>query len=257
MRYATGTLSISASRDIPLLLYIRNSRFITHQQLYELAHLAACEHLRESFNWRMKRLVNAGYVSTTQGNFGNGAIVYRIARPGLVQLENHGKSAALLNSGTQHLPHPSHAYHALELNSIQLALARNNVLASWQSDVETASLNTVSVQPLEKDYDAIVDVWNNSTMSRFALEYERTLKSARQYERIRRALETEDKLNCILYLTAGPEISLHLANEFSGIPKRLAFATAAAFRNNLLDTMVLTHPAEAESPFRNQLRGIF
>jgi hypothetical protein len=94
-------------------------------------------------------------------------------------------------------------------------------------------------------------------MSRFALEYERTLKSARQYERIRRALEVEDKLNCILYLTAGPEISLHLANEFSGIPKRLAFATAAAFRNNLLDTMVLTHPADAESPFRNHLGGIF
>ena len=256
MRYAKGTLSINANRDIPLLLYIRNCRFITHQQLFEMAHLAASEHSRESFNWRMKRLIQAGYVAASQGNFGNGTIVYRIARPGLVQLENHGKFAALLNSGTQHLPHPSQAFHALELNSIQLALARNNLLAAWQSDVETASINTVSGQPLEKDYDAIVDVWNKNTMARFGLEYERTLKSAKQYERIRRALAIENKLHCILYLTAGTEIALHLVNELSGIPKRLVFATAASFRANLLDTMVLTHPDDVESPFRNHLRGV-
>ncbi len=257
MRYAKGTHSISASRDIPLLVHVRNSKFITHQQLFELAQLAACEHSRESFNWRVKRLVHAGYISASQGNFGNGAVVYRIARPGLIQLENHGKFAASLNSGTQHLPHPSHVYHALELNSIQLALARSNVLITWQSDVETASANTVSTRPLEKDYDAVVDVWNNDTIARFGLEYERTLKSARQYERIRRALETEGMLNCILYLTAGAGISLHLANELSGIPKRLAFATSAAFRKDLLDTMVLTYPDELESPFRSQLHGIF
>jgi len=30
-------------------------------------------------------------------------------------------------------------HHALELNSIHLALTRGNVLAAWLSDVETAS----------------------------------------------------------------------------------------------------------------------
>ena len=34
MRYAKGTHSISASRDIPLLMQVRNSKFITHQQLF-------------------------------------------------------------------------------------------------------------------------------------------------------------------------------------------------------------------------------
>jgi len=256
MRYAKGTHSISASRDIPLLVHVRNSKFITHQQLFELAQLASCEHSRESFNWRVKRLVHAGYISASQGNFGNGGVVYRIARPGLIQLENHGKFAASLNSGTQHLPHPSHVYHALELNSIQLALARSNVLITWQSDVETASANTVSTRPLEKDYDAIVDVWNSHTMARFALEYERTLKSAQQYGKICLALEAETAVGCVLYLTSGEEISMHLAHELSGISKRLAFATAAAFRKDLLDTMVLTHPSDPEVSFRTQLRGV-
>jgi hypothetical protein len=257
MRYAKGTLAVSSSRDIPLLLQVRNSRFVTHQQLFEVMQLAASEYSRGSFNWRIQRLLESNYISICDGNFGYGATVYRITRPGLLQLEKHGHFAAVLNSGTQHLPHLSQAHHALELKGVQVALARGNVLASWQSDVETASSNTVSATPLEKDYDAVVDVWNNDKIARFALEYERTLKSTRQYEKIRQALEAENKLGCILYLTAGEEIALHLARELSGIPKRLAFATAPAFRKGLLDTMVVTHPSHLEIPFRDLLRGIF
>ncbi len=257
MRYAKGTLAVSSSRDIPLLLQVRNSRFITHQQLFEVMQLAASEYSRGSFNWRIQRLLESNYISICDGHFGYGATVYRITRPGLLQLEKHGHFAAVLNSGTRHLPHISQGYHALELKAVHVALARGNVLVSWQSDVETASSNTVSATPLEKDYDAVVDVWNNDKIARFALEYERTLKSARQYEKIRQALEAENKLGCILYLTAGEEIALHLAQELSGIPKRLAFATAPAFRTALLDTMVVTDPGRAEVPFRHLLRGIF
>jgi hypothetical protein len=256
MRYAKGTLSISASRDIPLLVQIRNSRFITHQQLFEFAQLAALESSRRCFGWRVQRLLASRNISVCEGIFGRETAVYCIARQGLRALENHCKFATVLNSATQHLPHPSHADHALELNSIQLALAHGNVLISWQSDVETASANTVSTRPLEKDYDAIVDVWNSHTMARFALEYERTLKSAQQYGKICRALEAETAVGCVLYLTSGEEISMHLAHELSGISKRLAFATAAAFRKNLLDTMVLTHPSDPEVSFRTQLRGV-
>jgi hypothetical protein len=257
MRYAKGTVSVSEKRDIPLLLHVRNSKFITHQQLYELMQLNGVEHSRESFNWRLKRLLTSDYMSVCQGNFGKAEIVYRITRQGMVQLENHGRFATVLNSRSQHLPHPSQAHHALELNAIQLELARKNILLSWQCDVETASANTVSTAALEKDYDAVVDVCNNDTAARFGLEYERTLKSAPQYERIRRALALENKLSCILYLTAGPEMSLHLANELAGIPKRLAFATAKAFRETLLDTMVMIFPGHSEVPFRSQLHGMF
>jgi hypothetical protein len=257
MRYAKGTVALSSKHDIPLLLQVRNSRFITHQQLFESMQLAAIEYSRRSFNWRMQRLLESNFISACEGNFACGAVVYRITRHGLLQLEKYGHFAAVLNSRTQHLPHISQGHHALELKAVQLALARANLLASWQSDVETASFNTVSTTPLEKDYDAVVDVWSNDKIARFALEYERTLKSARHYERIRQALEAENKLGCILYLTAGEEITLHLARELSGIPKRLGFATAPAFRERLLDTMVLTDPGHAEIPFRHLLRGIF
>jgi len=257
MRFARGSVSVSETRDIPLLLHVRNAKFISHDQLFHILQMAALEYSRESFNWRVKRLSSGHYLSACEGDFGNGTVVYRITRRGLTQLESNGHFAAVLNSKTQHLPHPSQVHHALELNAIQLELAREKILVAWKSDVEAASWNTVSRNPLEKDYDAVVDVWNRATAARFGLEYERTLKSGQQYDRIRRALETEDKLGCILYLTAGEEMSLHLANELSGVPKRLAFATAKAFRASLLDTMVTVFPGQPEVPFRSQLHGVF
>jgi hypothetical protein len=257
MRYAKGTVSISELRDIPVLLQVRNSKFISHSQLFELLKLASVEYSRESFAWRVQRLVDGNYLSRCEGDFGNGTIVYRISHRGLVQLESHGQYATVLNSRTQHLPHSSHAYHALELNAVRLALARANVLLSWRSDVETASDNTISTNPLEKDYDAIVNVWNEERAAAFGLEYERSIKSAQRYDRIRRVLEGEGKLNCILYLGAGEEITWHLANQLSGIPKRLAFASSRAFQQNILDTMVILEPGQPRVPFRSQLHGVF
>jgi len=257
MRYAKGTFSLSASRDIPLLLRVRNSRFVSHQQLFELLTLSALEYSRQSFNWRVQRLIAGNYLEICSGEFGHGSSVYRITRGGLAQLENYGHFATTFNSKTPHLPHISQAHHALELVAIELELARNKVLVSWKSDLETASLNVISEQPFVKDYDAVVDVWNDQTAARFAVEYERTLKSAQQYERIRRVLEKEDTVGCILYLTAGEEISLHLARELAGIPKRLAFATSIAFRTKLLDTLVTLYPGQPQVTFRTQLHGVF
>ena len=117
-------------------------------------------------------------------------------------------------------------------------LARANLLAGWQSEIEIASFNTISRSPYQKDYDAIVDVWIGDRKVRFALEYERMLKSLRQYERIRTALEAERQIECVLYLTSGMEVLVHLVHEFQSVRKRLAFAGAATFERHLLDTIV-------------------
>src|ERR1044071_3048935 len=136
MRYAKGCISLNPLRDIPLLLEVRNSRFISHEQLFELMNLCGCEPSRSGFNWRVKRLLVAKSVVVFSGNYHHGTVVYRITSSGLSQLEDHGHFAAVLNSKTQHLPHPSQINHALELNAIHIALIRARVLVHWQSDVE-------------------------------------------------------------------------------------------------------------------------
>lgn len=124
-----------------------------------------------------------------------------------------------MHSKTEHLPHISQVFHSLELNRIQLALATQNLLANWQSEIEVASFNTVSGTPYQKDYDAIVDVWIGDRKARFALEYEHSLKSYCQYDRIKDALQAERQVGCILYLTSGMEVLFHLVQEVRAVPQ--------------------------------------
>jgi hypothetical protein len=145
-------------------------------------------------------------------------------------------------------------FHALELNAIQIAFAHKNQLASWQSEVEIASFNTISRSPYEKDYDAIVDVWIGDSRARFALEYERTLKSSKQYEQVRAALQAERQIACILYLTSGMEVLVHLVHEFESVPKKLAFANAKDFTQTLLETRVFVRGDATGTRFRELLQ---
>jgi hypothetical protein len=240
MRYARNSVVVQVDRDIPLLRQVRNSKFVSHIQLFELMKVGGWERSRDSFNWRVRRLLKSRFISVCDGSFGAGSVVYRISREGIAVLEYHGQFTTVLHSKTEHLPHISQVFHSLELNRIQLALATQNQLANWQSEIEVASFNTISGTPYQKDYDAIVDVWIGDRKARFALEYEHSLKSYRQYDRIKDALQAERQLGCILYLTSGMEVLLHLLQELHAIRRTLAFAEAASFRQTLLETKVIT-----------------
>ena len=240
MRYAKGSFVLSVERDVPLLRQARNSKFVSHDQLFGYMKAGGFDHSRNSFNWRVKRLVDSGALIVCPKVFGVNSAVYQITRTGIAALEYHGEFSTVLHSGTEHLPHPSQAFHALELNAIQLALARNNLLAGWQSEIEVASYNLLSRVPFGKDYDAIVDVWIGEGTVRFALEYERTPKAEREYKAIRDALEAETQVGCILYLTPNTEMIIRLARQFDSLRRKLAFADARTFIAELLDTRVLT-----------------
>jgi len=240
MRYVKNSVVIQAERDIPLLRQLRNSKFASHSQLFELMKFGGCECSRDSFGWRVRRLLKAGFLSICEGAFGADSSVYRVTREGIALLEHHGQFTTVLHSRTEHLPHASQVFHSLELNRIQLALARENLLANWQSEIEIASFNTISCSPYQKDYDAMVDVWVGEKTVRFALEYERCLKSYRQYDRIRTALQAEQQVGWVLFLTSGMEVLVHLVHEFNPVPNKLAFANARDFEQMLLETRVVT-----------------
>ena len=144
MRYAKNSVVIQADRDIPLLRQVRNSKFASHEQLFELMTFGGYEGSRDSFGWRVRRLVKAGFLSICEGALGSKSVVYRITYRGIALLEHHGQFTTVLHSKTKHLPHVSQVFHSLELNRIQLALARQNLLANWQSEIEIASFNTIS-----------------------------------------------------------------------------------------------------------------
>jgi hypothetical protein len=255
MRHTKNSLVVSPERDVPLLRRVRNSKFVTHQQLYEFMQLDGLERSRASFDWRVRRLVKFGRIATCPDIQDSGSVLYRITKSGLILLEHLGQASIVVSSETLHLPHPTHAFHALGINAIQLALTRANLVASWQSEIEVAAFNLISSSPFQKDYDAIVEVWLEDRVQRFALEYERTLKSAARYNRVRSALQAERELDRLLYLTSGMELVAPLAQELGDLNKRVGFATLRDFERDLLDTIVFTCQGSKMLKFSDFLNG--
>ena len=238
MRYAQGSLVITPQHDIPLLRQVRNSRFVSHQQLFDLLRHGGAGSGRSTFNWRIQRLLRTRHIARLEAVTWQGSPVYSIAPNGLMELESQGEFAIALHSGTRHMPHRVQVFHALELNAIRLVMAQSAVLLGWQSEIEIASRNMVSDAPYQKDYDAVVKIWTGEDEREFALEYERSLKSAKQYAKIRAALEGERQLSSVLYLTASPELMLALIYQLTPSSIPIAFATARSFREQKLDTPV-------------------
>jgi len=239
MRYPKGSTIISTAFDIPLLLQVRNSRFVSRQQLLEFMQHDGLINSYSSYCSRLLDLLKSRHIQLLEDLNWQGSSVYSIARNGLMELESRGEFAIALNSRTRYMPHRIQAFHSLELNNIRLALTRNSLLAAWRSEIEIASQNLVS-GTYEKDYDAVVSVWRGDQQQEFALEYERSLKAASRYARIRAALERERRVPAILYLCAGTDLMLALIYHLTPLAKPVAFATAPAFLENLLATTVMT-----------------
>jgi len=63
-----GSISLSPTHDIPLLLQVLHAQFITHGQLFEFSRLGCYEFNRSTFNWRASRLVQAAFCCGTARN---------------------------------------------------------------------------------------------------------------------------------------------------------------------------------------------
>ena len=179
MRYRKGGIDLKSSQDTLLLQTILRSRHVSHEQLWQFVQLKAREHRRRVFNWRLKRLVDHDLVvrkSTPERSW-----VYSISPDGAEHLVSLGDAAALLVTGGFVELDDSTVQHSLGLNEIHLALLREDVLTTWQSELEIRSLNEFTRYGFPKDYDAVVHAERGGCPYRFALEYERSAKTPDRY----------------------------------------------------------------------------
>ena len=239
MRYRKGVTSISPERDIPVLLAIRNSRAILPAQLCEDLQLQGLERNRRTAYWRFQRLITSGLIERTPLRFA-GDDVLVITRAGLAMLESHGHCLLSYGSYTRNLIQEAEALHMLELNELRLSLLRTGELVSWRGELEVVSQNLAQVEATGKDFDSVVTLSTCGSRAIFAIEYERTAKSIARYQDIRRVLESDDRVQLVLYLTPSMELLHLLMREFNGISKPLAFGIANHFKRNFTEAQVLT-----------------
>ena len=234
IRRSPAYIQYNPRRDLPILLAIRNATFICHRQLWDHISARGIETCRRSFNWRIRRLTDAGIVQKLLPLFPYPGPVYTITRAGLACLEACGEGLVSLTSESKTLADTNQIQHYLELAEIHAALRRTNLLVEWTGDLEVRSINLSIDVPLAKDYDAIADLEFEGARYRIAIEYERSLKSSKRYQEIISAIASERQIHLVLYLTSSVDLLYQLKSEFDGQTFPIALALSHGFCQNPL-----------------------
>jgi hypothetical protein len=253
MRYQKGSFELSSAQDLPLLRQVLRSQFVTHDQMFEFMKLGCHEIRRQSFNWGIKRLVDHQMVLRHYTPAVASTYIYSIGTLGFLYLQGIGEYYAGTVCIPATRPADLNCFHSIELNGLHLALARQNLLDEWMPEIEIRSRSELSNQGYAKDYDAIVTLLLGPSRPRFALEYERSPKTSRQYDGIRKTTDRETQVDEILYLVANDHLQWFLMQCFAQTRRRLYIGRASEFLLKLLETPVVEAAAGRQTKFGETL----
>ena len=228
MRYLPGEVVVSPKADLPLLRAIHRAGHVTLHQLYSSIYLQKEKRFWDCLSWRINRLVKGEFLDRTpvpglKGpvlSLGENGELYLQGREQFL-VERAGRSRG---SNRRH-----QIWHDVELFDIQLALRRAGAVVLWESESEVKAVNDFTTDRYAKDYDAVVTFRSGNRRGKVALEYERTPKSSKQYERIRAEMDHEKKLETFLYLVPNRELHAFLLHTLRHARCRIAVALAAEF----------------------------
>lgn len=251
MRYLKGTISISETRDYPILRRVLHSTFVTGDQLFEFMRLEYCASSRKAFENRLRRLVAHALLARHQLREMNRGVVYAIAPAGASELIARGEYYS--GSPDRIEAVGGHVHHALELNEIHLALKRTGMLARWTPESDIRSRNELTDIGYGKDYDATVEVRIGGQEHRFALEYERTPKAKARYDVIRKRIEAQTQLRHFLYIAPNHDLLAFLRGRFQECSQVIHFGLYRDVLADALDLPVLANRGSTTSRFSEVL----
>jgi hypothetical protein len=255
MRYPRGSIQLNQSRDLPLLRQILRSEFVTHSQLFEFTQLSHYERSRNSFHWRMRRLVDRGLVLRQTLVAGTGDAVYSVASSAATLLQSMGEYCLVGCGRTDAEKADRNVLHAIGLNEIQLSALRAGLLVRWVGSMEIRSQNELTAFGFAKDYDAIVTVRTDVGERRFALEYERTPKPAKCYRAIAACISQEVHVNRLLYLVANYDILRFVSGFFSKTVYPVFFGLLTDWHSHLVEMPVLDGLTKRALQLQQALNG--
>lgn len=255
MRYPKGSIQLNQARDLPLLRQILRSEFVTDSQLFEFSQLSHYETSRNSFHWRMRRLVGRALVLRETLPAGTGDTVYSVASAAATLLQSMGEYCLVGRGHSDREKVNGSALHAIGLNEIHLSALRAGVLIRWMAGIEIRSQNELTAFGFAKDYDAIVTVSTEIGERTFALEFERTPKPAKSYRAIAAYISREVHVNRLLYLAANYDILRFVSSFFADVEFPVFFGLVTDWHSHLLEMPVVDGHAKRAFPLRQALNG--
>ncbi|MGI8741045.1 MAG: hypothetical protein ACR2NN_00460 [Bryobacteraceae bacterium] len=247
MRYQKDSIDISPTRDLPLLRQVLRSGFATGDQLFQFMSLNQCEHSREAFDHRLRRLVTHDLVDKRQKFARGRRQVNSISRDGASVLIDTGEF--FIGRKRVDVAQQS-CIHWLDMNELHLALWRSRTLIRWTAQSKISSQNMTSYR-YAKDYDAVVSVNCQGRETPFAVEYERTPKTYGAYVAMARELENERLVETVVYLVSNFHLLSIVRDHVTPRKVRVCVALYPEFLNELLATTVMVAgTSERNLPFQ-------
>jgi hypothetical protein len=240
MRYPKGSVHLGSFKDRVILNFLAEARHATRTQLVQFVSYYYCEFNWPVFNWRIRRMVDAGLVRKQALPMLNGDVLYSITRAGFHALDGLGTFHLGASFDREPEAHKSQVPHALEVNSIRLALMRTRELQNWIPESHIRAVNLTPTNSYAKVYDGIATVLVDQHEVEFAIECERTLKIQAKYQRIRDAIESERRLHAFLYLVPSFQLMYALQDAFSRTNRLVVFGMLDDFKRHTLASSVRT-----------------
>ena len=236
MGYPKGSIALSPVYDIPMLLQVLHSQFITHGQLREFMRLGCYELNDNSFNWRVRRLVEHGFLIRQCVPAVTAELIYSIGSCGKSILAD--KFPIMDMGRRKDAASHMNLRHSLELNRLHLSLKYQGVLSGWQSEMSIRARNELTPNGFLKNYDAIVSVEVPWDMS-FALKYERSPKTPKTYSRIRSLMEQELEIGVFLYVVPERNLASLLSDCFFETTADIYIGLASEFIDSFVEMDVI------------------
>jgi hypothetical protein len=250
VRYPVGTIQLNGEHDLPLLRQLAHTRFATRSQLVEFQGLRGSDECRRSLNWRIKRLIDHGFVDRRTVPALGAEYIYSLTTHGAVRLEGIEERFSLSLSAERSKAGDLSVIHSVELNSIQLRAARAGLLVRWIPEAEIRSENELAGLSYKKEYDAVVTLQFGGRDITFALEYERTSKSRERYDKIAASVCAEQEVDQFLYLTANEHLLRFVSWSFRDVKRCVMFGLAADWHRQMLDMPAFSWKARRYVPLK-------
>jgi hypothetical protein len=228
MRHLPGSIAISDDADVPLLRAVHRAGHLTAHQLYASIHSSKEKRLWDTLNWRVGRLVSHKFLDLTRLEGLRGAAL-SLGENGQLFLQGREEFLVERAGRTRGVNKRHQIWHDVELFDIQLALRRAGVVVLWESEPEVKAVNDFTTDRYAKDYDAVVTFRSGNRCGKLAIEYERTPKWSKAYERICAEIDQENKLETCLYLVPNHELHAFLLHALRNARRRIMIARAREF----------------------------
>ena len=245
MRYARGSIVLSDSLDIPALRKVYQGGHVTAWQIYR-----ALNSVFDQSKWKnllrrlavlsdrnfLVRLVVGGMADPIFALGEEGARALQGQLPTVIEAVAQGAQRVNLDQ----------VWHDIELFELHLKLRQTDVVISWMFEPEIRADNDFTTFGYVKDYDAIVTFKCGGKTGQIAIEYERSPKSTKQYQRIAELLDRESRVGSVLYLVCNVQMESFLLSGFRNARRPVYVCQAQRFANAPAEAVLVDAARQAQ-----------